>query len=285
MIPALTTRPDQIKPLRQTILNLAVRGKLEEQDPADEPASELLNTITKTRKRLHSEKKIPKPKPLPPIDEMDLPFDVPPGWTWSMLGQLCYQVADGPHFSPQYVPPERGVPFLSTRNVRPDGFDLSSLKYVSQADYEEFCKRIKPERNDIIYTKGGTTGIAKVNDLDFEFSVWVHLAVLRIEKERLFPRYIELALNSPHCYVQSQEYTRGISNFDLGLTRMIKITVPLPPLAEQHRIVAKVDALMALCDRLEAALTTTDTTRARLLETLLHEALDPAESGEMEAAE
>ena len=191
-LPALTTRPDQIKPLRQTILNLAVRGKLVEQDPTDEPALELLKTITKTRKRLHSKKKIPKPKPLPPIDEMNLPFDVPPGWEWSMLGQLCYQVADGPHFSPQYVPPERGVPFLSTRNVRPDGFDLSSLKYVSQADHEEFCKRIKPERNDIIYTKGGTTGIAKVNDLDFEFSVWVHLAVLRVEKERLFPRYIEL---------------------------------------------------------------------------------------------
>jgi type I restriction enzyme, S subunit len=281
-LPALTARPDQIKQLRQTILNLAVRSKLVEQDPGDEPASELLNIISKTRKRLYSEKKIPKPKPLPQIDEMDLPFDVPPGWAWSMLGQLCYQVADGPHFSPQYVPPERGIPFLSTRNVRPDGFDLSSMKYVSQADHEEFCKRIKPEPNDILYTKGGTTGIAKVNDLDFEFSVWVHLAVLRIEKERLFPRYIELALNSPHCYAQSQEYTRGISNFDLGLTRMIKITIPLPPLAEQHRIVAKVDALMALCDRLEAALATADTTRQRLLEALLHEALTPGE--EQEAA-
>ena len=279
----LTARSDQIKALRQTILNLAVRGKLVEQDPTDEPASGLLEAINKTRKKLYAEKKIPKPKPLLSLDELDLPFDVPPGWAWSMLGQLCYQVADGPHFSPQYVPPGNGVPFLSTRNVRPDGFDLSSIKYVSRPDHEEFCKRIKPEPNDIIYTKGGTTGIAKVNDLDFEFSVWVHLAVLRIEKERLFPHYVELALNSPHCYAQSQEYTRGISNFDLGLTRMIKITVPLPPLAEQHRIVARVDELMALCDRLETALTTVDTTRARLLEALLHEALGPAEEREAAA--
>lgn len=245
-----------------------------EQDPADEPASELLSAICKMRKQLHSEKQIPKPKPLPTIDDLDLPFDVPPSWEWSMLGQLCYQVADGPHFSPQYVPPELGVPFLSTRNVRPDGFDLSSMKYVSRADHEEFCKRIKPEPNDIIYTKGGTTGIAKVNDLDFEFSVWVHLAVLRIEKERLCPRYVEMALNSPHCYAQSQEYTRGISNFDLGLTRMIKITIPLPPLAEQRRIVAKVDALMAFCDGLEGALTTANTNLARLLKALLHDAFN-----------
>ena len=279
----LTARSDQIKAQRQTILNLAVRGKLVEQDPTDEPASGLLEAINKTRKKLYAEKKIPKPKPLLSLDELDLPFDVPPGWAWSMLGQLCYQVADGPHFSPQYVPPGNGVPFLSTRNVRPDGFDLSSIKYVSQPDHEEFCKRIKPEPNDIIYTKGGTTGIAKVNDLDFEFSVWVHLAVLRIEKERLFPHYVELALNSPHCYAQSQEYTRGISNFDLGLTRMIKITVPIPPLAEQHRVVARVGELMALCDRLETALTTVDTTRARLLEALLHEALGPAEEREAAA--
>jgi len=260
-----------------------VRGKLVKQDPTNEPASELLKDISKTRKNLYAEKKIPKPKSLLAIDELELPFMHPSGWAWCMLGELCYQISDGPHFSPNYVSPEDGVPFLSTRNVRPDGFDLTTVKYVSRSDHEEFCKRIRPERDDIIYTKGGTTGIAKVNDLDFEFSVWVHLAVLRIEKMRLFPRYLEMALNSPHCYEQSQHYTQGTSNFDLGLTRMIKITIPLPPIAEQHRIVAKVNTLMALCDRLEASLTTADTTR-RLLEALLHEALEPA-GAELEAAE
>ena len=284
-LPALTARGDQVKQLRQTILSLAVRGKLVEQDPADEPASVLLEAIRKKRKSLFAEKKIPKSKVLPEIEEINLLFDVPMGWEWSMLGELCYQVADGPHYSPQYVPSENGIPFLSTRNVRIEGFDLSSVKYVSRDDHEEFCKRIKPEPGDILYTKGGTTGIAKVNDLDFEFSVWVHLAVLRIEKERLYPRYIELALNSPHCYAQSQEYTRGISNFDLGLTRMVKITVPLPPLKEQHRIVAKVDELMLLCDRLETSLGNSDTTRQRLLESLLQEALSPwTGTGKMESA-
>jgi len=282
-LPALTTRPDQITQLRQTIRNLAVRGRLVPQDPNDEPASELLSYITRTRKKLYAEGKIPKPKSLVPINESDWPFSLPAGWSWSRLGDLCYQVSDGPHFSPQYVAADQGVPFLSTRNVRPEGFDLSSVKYVSRADHEEFCKRIRPERNDIIYTKGGTTGIARVNDLEFEFSVWVHLAVLRTEKERLYPRYVALALNSPHCYGQSQRYTQGISNFDLGLTRMIKITIPLPPLEEQRRVVAKVDELTALCDRLEASLSARDDTRCRLLAALLAEALLPA-STELEAA-
>lgn len=279
-VSAITTRSVQVTSLRHCVLDLAIRGKLASQDPSDEPASTILHGISDTRKRLVAERRAPRPKPLPKIEDLELPFILPSNWTWAMLGDLCYQVSDGPHFSPQYVNPEAGVPFLSTRNVRLDGFDLTTLKYVSHADHEEFCKRIRPEKGDILYTKGGTTGIAKVHDLDFDFSVWVHIAVLRIEKERLLPRYVELALNSPHCYRQSQSYTQGISNFDLGLTRMIKITIPLPPLAEQHRIVARVDELMALCDQLEASLTAADTANARLLDAILHEALNGAPQSE-----
>ena len=272
----LTTRPEHIQQLRQTILNLAVRGRLVAQDPKDEPAESILRRIHQARVRLYAEKKIPKPKDLPRVEDLGIPFVIPVRWNWTMLGMLCYQVSDGPHYSPSYVSRDEGVPFLSTRNVRLGGFDLTDLKYVSRKDHEEFCKRIRPEKGDILYTKGGTTGIARVNDLDFEFSVWVHLAVLRVAKKFLEPRYIELALNSPLCYEQSQAYTQGISNFDLGLTRMIKIVIPLPPLAEQHRIVAKVDQLMALCDQLEAQLTTTQSDSRRLLEAVLRDALAPA---------
>jgi type I restriction enzyme, S subunit len=280
----LTTRPEQIKQIRQTILNLAVCGKLVRQEENDGLGAELLREISVVRSKLVKERKAPKPRELPLLDEMNLPFGLPKSWKWAMLGDLCYQVSDGPHFSPQYVAEHCGVPFLSTRNVRLGGFDLTSMKYISPEDHEEFCKRIRPEKGDIIYTKGGTTGIARVNDLDFEFSVWVHLAVLRIDKQRLEPRYIELALNSPHCYAQSQEYTQGISNFDLGLTRMIKITVPVPPLPEQRRIVAKVDELMALCDQLEANLSKGVDTTSRLLDALLYDALTP-NARQLEAAE
>ncbi len=272
-LPKLTARPEQIKQIRQTILNLALRGQLVPQDPKDEAASYLIGEIATERKRLYAAKMIPKPTQLPPINDSSLPFPTPVGWSWTMLGDLCYQVSDGPHFSPHYVRQGEGVPFLSTRNVRPEGFDLSSLKYISHDDHEIFCRRIRPEKGDIIYTKGGTTGIAKVNDLDFEFGVWVHLAVLRIEKKRLLPRYVELALNSPHCYEQSQRYTQGTSSFDLGLTRMIKITIPLPPLPEQHRIVIKVDELMELCRRLEAQLVDEKSGGRYLLEAVLRQAI------------
>jgi type I restriction enzyme S subunit len=164
--------------------------------------------------------------------------------------------------------------------VKVDGFDLKHVKYISREDHETFAKRIRPERGDIIYTKGGTTGIARVNDLPFEFGVWVHLAVLKIAKEYLYPNYVAMTLNSPYCYAQSQLYTQGTSNFDLGLTRMVKIRIPLPPLAEQRRIVAKVEELLALCDRLEAQLTTAQTESRRLLEAVLQQALRSQEAHE-----
>jgi len=169
--------------------------------------------------------------------------------------QLVLKISDGPHFSPNYVSREEGIPFISARNIKVNGWELDSAKYVSVSDHKEFTKRAKVNFGDILYTKGGTTGIAKVNDLDFEFSVWVHVAVLNIFHEGIFNHYLTMALNSPNCYDQSQRLTQGISNNDLGLTRMIHISIPLPPLAEQIRIVAKVNDLVELCDRLRYRLT------------------------------
>ena len=250
----LYNHPATITKLRAAILQLAVQGKLVPQDPNDEPASVLLERIKTEKERLVKEKVIRKPKPLPTIEDENRCSSLPDKWDFCRLGSLCFAVSDGPHFSPKYVSKDMGVPFLSMRNVTLKGFLLNDMKYVSQSDHEDFCKRTKPEIDDIIYTKGGTTGIAIVNDLDMEFSVWVHLAVLKIAKKHLFPRYIAMALNSPHCYEQSQRYTHGTGNRDLGLTRMVLITMPLPPIEEQKRIVTKVDQLMTLCDKLETKL-------------------------------
>jgi type I restriction enzyme, S subunit len=259
----LADAPNGVQKLRELILQLAVQGKLVPQDPNDEPAEVLLERIEAEKKRLVKEGKIKKEKKLPALEVNELPFDLPSTWKWVRLGRLCLQVSDGPHFSPNYVLKQEGIPFLSTRNIKVNGFELDSVKYISRKDHQEFCQRIKPEYGDVLYTKGGTTGIALVNDLDFEFSVWVHLAVLKVAQNHLDPWYIAHALNSPHCYIQSQKYTHGSSNKDLGLTRMILITLPLPPVNEQHRIVAKVDRLMSLCDELEAR---QEKRRARILQ-------------------
>jgi type I restriction enzyme, S subunit len=270
----MVTKPEDVRDLRRTVLDLAIRGRLTTREPDDGNAAHALELLAQRRAEKVRRKQVPKPYPVPAITEETGLFPLRSGWAWCHLGDLCYRVADGPHFSPQYVPNTDGVPFLSTRNVRLDGFDLSNLKYVSASDHAVFCQRIRPTRGDILYTKGGTTGIARVNDLEFEFSVWVHLAVLRTDQELVNPYYVALALNSQWCYAQSQAYTQGISNFDLGLTRMIKITLPLPPSQEQARVVARVDDLMAVCNELEHALRSAEEGRAKLLEAVLHEALN-----------
>ncbi|MBE3884931.1 hypothetical protein HJ157_00440 [Vibrio parahaemolyticus] len=269
----LFTTEESIDQLKQTILQLAVMGKLVPQDPSDEPAAKLLERIAEEKASLIKEKAIRKPKKMKDWVELDRPFDLEDGAEWVRLGDLCFTVADGPHFSPQYVEKNEGVPFLSTRNISTSNIDMESAKYVSHEDHEEFCKRVKEKKGDVLYTKGGTTGIAKVNDLDVEFSVWVHLAVLQIPNNKLFNEYLALALNSPHCYLQSQTYTNGIGNKDLGLTRMINIILPLYPLNKQHRLVEKAKALMVICDQLKTRLKESQSTQQYLTDAIVEQAV------------
>ncbi|MES1979335.1 MAG: restriction endonuclease subunit S [Pseudomonadota bacterium] len=161
--------------------------------------------------------------------------DVPEHWTCLQVGKVCNKVADGPHFSPSYV--DEGIPFLSARNVKIDSWALDDVKYISANDCEEFDRRVVPEVGDVLYTKGGTTGIARVVDLPHRFQVWVHISVLKIKPELIEPYFLAFALNSVGCYEQSQLLTRGASNNDLGLTRLIKIWFALPKLDEQVAIV------------------------------------------------
>lgn len=166
------------------------------------------------------------------------------------LRRLIWSAVDGPHFSPSYV--DEGVPFLSARNVRADCWSLGDVKYISDEDYAEFSKRVKPQPGDVLYTKGGTTGIARVVDLDFDFQVWVHIAVLKVRKARVSPAFLAAALNSPKCYEQAQLFTRGATNQDLGLGRMKAIVIPVPPLDEQKRIVDKLASDLQDYSRLKA---------------------------------
>ena len=179
--------------------------------------------------------------------------EVPAHWDRVQLGRLCKAVSDGPHFSPNYVP--EGVMFLSARNIKVDGWSLDDAKYVSEENYAEFSKRIVPEKGDVLYTKGGTTGIARVVDLEERFQVWVHVAVLKLHMNIAIPYFVAYALNSIGCYEQAQLFTRGATNQDLGLTRMIRILLALPPLEEQQAIVCFLNSEIARLDQLTAEAT------------------------------
>jgi type I restriction enzyme S subunit len=159
--------------------------------------------------------------------------DVPQHWDVLTLGRVITRAVDGPHHSPNYV--DNGIPFLSARNIKVDRWSLDDAKFISDEDYAAFSKRITPEIGDVLYTKGGTTGIARAVDLRFPFQVWVHVAVLKL-KPKVIPRYLALVLNSPRSYEQAQLFTRGATNQDLGLGRMKGIWFALPPLTEQEKL-------------------------------------------------
>ncbi|HEX7681802.1 MAG TPA: restriction endonuclease subunit S [Thermoanaerobaculia bacterium] len=194
---------------------------------------------------------------------------LPKGWAWSELGQLSWSVKDGPHYSPKYA--VEGIPFITGGNVRPSGVDFVNAKRISPQLHIQLSKRCKPELGDILYTKGGTTGIARVNSYKEEFSVWVHVAVLKLV-DSIDRFFVQHALNSPFCYSQAQKFTHGVGNQDLGLTRMIRIAIPLPPLAEQQRIVAEVERRLSVIDRLETFVDTNLLRAKNLRQSILHRA-------------
>ncbi len=165
--------------------------------------------------------------------------EVPKHWDVLPMRRVINSAVDGPHFSPNYL--DEGIPFLSARNIKVNHWSLGDAKYISEDDYTEFCKRVKPEQGNVLYTKGGTTGIARVVDLDFPFQVWVHVAVLKLNKKKVRPKFLAAALNTPRCYEQSQLFTRGATNQDLGLGRMKDIVLPVPHISEQDKIVAFIE--------------------------------------------
>lgn len=175
-------------------------------------------------------------------------------WRLIPLRRLVWKVADGPHFSPDYVTAESGRPFISAGNVRPNGWNLNNLKYVSEHDFEEFSRRIVPSKGDVLYTKGGTTGVATFVNLDFPFQVWVHIAVLKVERNLIDPEYLAFALNGHGCYEQSQLYTKGATNQDLGLTRMVNIEVPVPPRTRQEALVRRMREIASSFETLRSSL-------------------------------
>ena len=194
------------------------------------------------------------------------PVTNPKGWETGTLGDVIISAKDGPHVSPTYS--DSGIPFLSTRNVRKGQIVWEDLKFISPEDVKEHWKKCKPERGDILYTKGGTTGLAKAVDFDTQIAVWVHIAVLKLKHERVNPAWLENMLNSDFCYKQSQELTFGIVNRDLGLQRMPRIKICIPPLPLQERFAQIVQKF----ERLRTQQREGDRQAEHLFQTLLHRA-------------
>ena len=158
------------------------------------------------------------------------------------------------------------------RNVSFNGINFSDSKYVSIEDHNKFIERGRPEKGDILYTKGGTTGIACLVGDDSDFSYWVHVALLKPISDFIDSKFIRNTLSSSLCYKQAQALTHGVSNQDLGLTRMIYICFPLPPLSEQQETVRRIESLFKKADDIEAKYKTLKTKIDTLPQAILHKA-------------
>ncbi len=172
-------------------------------------------------------------------------------WQRKTLGDVCRDISDGTHFTPTYVP--EGIPFLSVKDVRETGLSFSNCRFITEEQHRELCKRCKPERGDVLYTKVGTTGIAKAIDLEREFSIFVSVALLKLGSDVL-PEYMEKVLNAPICRVQAENLTQGAANRNLVLQDLKRIEIPLPTLAKQQRIVAALDEKMNTVEQLRQSL-------------------------------
>ncbi|MCI4186866.1 restriction endonuclease subunit S, partial [Dickeya dianthicola] len=272
----LFTTEASIDALKQTILQLAVMGKLVPQDPNDEPASELLKRIEQEKAQLVKEGKIKKQKPLPPISEDEKPFELPKGWKFCRLGNILQVISDY-HANGGYKILKENVELLDTVDyaimLRTTNFsekNYNNYKYITELAYN-FLEKSKLYPGDIIMNKIGDPGASfYVDDRGKPMSLAMNLFLLR--GQSVSSRYIFLYLSGNYDYIRS--FANGTSTQTITKEAVSGLVFPLPPLEEQYRIVANVDELMSLCDQLKSRLHSVQQTQLHLADALTDAALN-----------
>ena len=267
----LFTTESSINALKQTLLQLAVMGKLVPQDPSDEPASELLKRIADEKAQLAAEGRIKKQKPLDEILDEERPLLLPPAWAWVKPEDFSMKITDGEHFKPDTE--ETGVYFLSAKDIRDDGVSLENPLFISEEAAKKALQRCDPQYGDLlIVSRGATVGrMCKVNIRE-RFCLLGSVILVKPSKHVL-SEFLSIALKSPDSFRQLVNASGSTAQPAIYLRDLKKIVLPMPPLAEQHRIVAKVDQLMALCDRLKARLNQARQVHEQLANALVEQAV------------
>jgi type I restriction enzyme S subunit len=266
----LFTTEHSIDQLKQTILQLAVMGKLVPQDPNDEPASELLKKIAAEKAQLIKEGKIKKEKPLPEITDEEKPFELPSGWEYARLGNLTSRLGSGS--TPRggqsaYV--ESGVIFLRSQNVWNDGLKLDDTAFISEETHRKMDNTHVFPGDILLNITGASLGRSTIFPEELvTANVSQHVTIIRLIESDM-RRFFHLGILSP--LVQKLVWGRQVGMAIEGLSKKVleQFEFPVPPLAEQHRIVAKVDELMALCETLKINLQNAQTTQFALADALV----------------
>jgi type I restriction enzyme S subunit len=270
----LFTTEHSIETLKQTILQLAVMGKLVPQNPNDEPAGKLLKKIAAEKAQLIKDKKIKKTKPLPEITEADKPFDLPCGWEWVRLQDLLSKIGAGSTPSggqKAYV--DEGIKFLRSQNVWNDGLNLLGVALIPESIHEKMSGT-QVQAGDLLFNiTGASIGRCALVPEDFDTAnVSQHVTIVRsIDKE--IKAFLHIILISKHVQQTVMDVQVGVSREGLSISKLGAFLIPVPPKAEQQRIVAKVNELMTLCDQLKTQMQAAQQTQIHLAKSIAQETL------------
>jgi len=276
--------PDGIKKLRELILTLAMQGKLVPQNANDQPASELLKEIEAEKKRLVKEGKFKAQNPLPEIKPEEVPYELPMGWEWVRLGGVGIIGSSSRVHQKDWT--NKGIPFFRAREI----VKLSKFGTVDNDLFitEELFHTLSesgtvPEPDDLMITGVGTIGVPYVVKPTDEFYFKDASVLIFKNHFRSFSQFIYHFLKSPYWINNIHSKSMGTTVHTLTISRANEILFPLPPLAEQRRIVAKIDQLMIRCDELEKLRTEHCQKRIAAHTAALNRLLTATESGTFSA--
>lgn len=250
--------------LFESLLNVAIQGKLIPQNSRDTSVAELISRIEKARNVAIDQGRA-KPVKTEPVETL---LELPSGWKWTQLESLTVGISDGVHKKPRYT--SKGIPFVTVRNLTAGpGISLDDLNYITRKDHAEFIKRTHPEKGDILITKDGTIGVVRLIETDVEFSIFVSVALIKPVMLELGP-YLVYALRAS-C-VQGQIVPQGAALKHLYLVDLRRLAIPLPPLSEQKRIVSSLDSLDAEIQQLSSLYERKVEALEALKKSILHQA-------------
>ncbi|MBO9482281.1 restriction endonuclease subunit S [Salinisphaera sp. G21_0] len=253
-----------VKKLRELILELAVRGKLVAQNPEDEHATKLLEKIFTEKKRLIKEEGL-KTKASEHISDEDQYLSVPDTWEYCRLGNLA-KFIDYRGKTP--IKLQAGIRLITAKNVRFGYISLQPEEFISEDEYDAWMTRGFPKMGDILFTPEAPLGNVAIIDIQEKFALAQRAICFQLHDPSTAP-FLKILLMSPAFQKELENNATGMTATGIKASKLKEIPIPIPPLAEQHRIVAKVDELMALCDQIEQQTEASLSAHTTLVENML----------------
>ena len=275
VLPKVTARSDQIDRLRQTILALAVCGRLVEQDPRDEPAESLLQFLASNKTQFSKTKKSQSLSALKQELSDQIPYRLPLGWEWSTVGEICSKTGSGstPRGG-QAAYKSSGVPFLRSQNIHDEGLQLSDVAFIDKQMHKRMSGTAVLAGDLLLNITGGSIGRCSLVPDDLgPANISQHVSIVRTKIDGS-QRFLHYWIRAPYIQKLMIDEQTGAGRGGLPKYKMDQFPVPLPPLGEQQRIVAKVNELMELCNDMETKLFSREIIDSSLLDSIIYNSLN-----------